>query len=941
MNLKLKLIKKIVSLILAVLLFINPLVVPVVYAEETAPPQEIVSPEPTPTDPAPTQTESLSVENGDPSPTPAPESTITTGDAEASSQTDTTANDNEDTVEVPLDDSVGIGNSNQADVSNDLDSSANTGMNQESGSAGDASIDTGDATASGQMTSDINSNTVVATASPTLTLTPTPAETSETSSESSDGGSGSEGSETPTAEVKDLTVTNENDSKVTDEADVLANTGNNVASENLGDVDLKTGDALAWLNLLNFLNTNIVGSNFELLVLDVNENSGEIDLNELWKQLQEQSSSDSVFLVGDESSSNLRLVVSNKNTADLENNVNVCVTTGDNQANQNNSAEVDTGDATALANIINMVNANILGSKFFFGIINITGQFTGNLILPRPERFLGTGDSTVGGEGTVFENQNTASLSDILASWANSGGNTENNNGGDNTIDTGSATAVSTDLSLVNLNLYQNDWFYLLMNILGSWNGKTSGWSNPEATDETTGQNQAYEVGSQSSLPEGSSTDIGSTPPIDFQNQNTANVRNNINVSASTGGNQANGNINGASIKTGNAKAVLNMLNLINLNILASRWFMGLVNVLGSWSGNTIFAYPDLTVSLSGSPEEVSPGDSFEYVLDFANQGYDDAEDVSVKMDFPRGLLYEGDDSGVPANCSSQNCSWGVGNLKRAQGGSFRIKVRLDPNFLSISQTSFLEKLIPQVYAAEGSSSFVVKASVATIIPESDNNNNVSERMTGVKEPAESAGGVDFGSGSNQESGVDQRLPVLEVTAKNNVNDFVYPKDIVTFEITVKNTGEVRSEKTYLTHALYNGVPEDLGIARINIGTIEPGRTAKITFGITLADGEEFHAGSYHSITKAIGYAPNGSEVSSNGARTDFKIRLKEIASLFEARAIGKEEDQVLGTATNCPVPQEKILPYVLLFILSAFWIVDRSRRLSERYLINEKLKKN
>lgn len=348
-------------------MFINPLVVPVVYAEETAPPQEIVSPEPTPTDPAPTQTESLSVENGDPSPTPAPESTITTGDAEASSQTDTTANDNEDTVEVPLDDSVGIGNSNQADVSNDLDSSANTGMNQESGSAGDASIDTGDATASGQMVNDINSNTAVATASGCTPVGCASLTPSETSSESSDGGSGSEGSETPTAEVKDLTVTNENDGDVTNEADVSANTGENIASENLGDADLKSGDATAWLNLLNFLNTNIVGSNFELVVLDVGENDGELDLNELWKQLQEQSSSDSVFLVGDESS-NLRLLVSNKNDADLENNVTVCATSGDNEANQNNSAEVDTGNATALANIINMVNANILGSKFFFGI---------------------------------------------------------------------------------------------------------------------------------------------------------------------------------------------------------------------------------------------------------------------------------------------------------------------------------------------------------------------------------------------------------------------------------------------------------------------------------------------------------------------------------------------------------------------------------------------
>jgi len=297
-------------------------------------------------------------------------------------------------------------------------------------------------------------------------------------------------------------------------------------------------------------------------------------------------------------------------------------------------------------------------------------------------------------------------------------------------------------------------------------------------------------------------------------------------------------------------------------------------------------------------------------------------------MDFPRGVIYEGDTSGIQASCDSQNCSWGVGNLKRAQGGSFRIKVRLDPNFLSLDQISFFEKLIPQVYAAEGNSSFVVKASVTTIIPESDNNNNVYERLTGVKEPA--VGGVAL------DDGVDQRLPVLEITAKNNVNGFVYPKDIITFEITVKNFGEVRAENAYLAQALYNGVPEDFGVARINIGTIEPGRTARITFGITLNNGAEFHAGSYHSVAKAIGYAPSGIEVSSNEARTDFEIRLKEIASLFEARAIEKEEDQVLGTDTNCPVPQEKILPYVLLFILSGLWIVDRSKKLSEKYFLKD-----
>lgn len=897
MKFKNKIFNKILGLILAVLLFINPLVVPLVYAE------------------------------GEEGVTPTPQSTITTGDADASSTTDTIVNNNQDTIDGNIStppgscsppegqtscpDDITIDNNNQATVSAATDSSADTGDNQSIGGSGDATIDTGDATASGQMTNDINSNTVVATSSP-------------------------EPSQTSSGSPEDLNVTNENNGDVKNSADVSANTGENLASENLGDVDLKTGDALAWLNLLNFLNTNIVGSDFEVLYLDIKDDSnGEINLNEIWKELQARNGSDSLSLVGDPASGNLRLIIKNTNNANLENNVNVCATTGDNQANQNNSVQIETGDATALANIINMVNANILGSKFFFGIINITGQFKGNLILPRPERFIGVGSSAIGGAGAIFENQNFASVADSLSASASTGGNQENNNGGDNTINTGDAEAAARDLSLINLNLYQNDWFYLLMNILGSWNGKTYGWSNPGMAEEATEQSQAYEIGNQSSA------NVGSTSPVDFQNQNTANVKNDISVSASTGDNQANGNTNGASIKTGKAKAVLNLLNLINLNILASRWFMGLVNVLGSWSGNTIFAYPDLVVSLSGSPDEVSPGDSFEYVLNFGNQGYDDAEDVSVKMDFPRGLLYEGDDSGVPANCNSQNCTWDVGNLKRSQGGSFRIKVKLDPNFLSISQVSFWQKLIPKVYAAENGSSFIVKALITTTVPESDNNNNVYERLTGVKAPADSAGEVDFGSDGDQESGIDQRQPVLEITAKNNVNGFVYPGDTVTFEITVKNSGDVRSKDTYLTQRLYNGVPEDLGVADINIGTIEPGRTAKVSFGIALADGEEFHAGSYHTITKAIGYAPNGSEVSSNEARTGFNVRFRFIAQV-EAVIPEELEGQVLGAAAEFPGYENKnekeILPYVLLFLLSSAWLIEKNRNLlKEKELYAEK----
>ncbi|MGB9637387.1 MAG: hypothetical protein ACPLY7_01135, partial [Microgenomates group bacterium] len=676
---------------LVVLLFINPLAVPVVYAEEEAPAEENISSSPTPaeqtpppSDPSPSPAESaapssesapspsptaeavtpspepttpsLSAGSNDLSPTPTPQSNITTGDAEASSVTDTTVNNNQETVNGSLatptgscsspegqtncPNDINISNSNQATVSGATDSSATTGENTGSGTGGNVVITTGDALASSSMTNDVNSNTVVATASPDLTLTPTPTETSE-AIQPSETSSWSLDVPTPTPEVKDLNITNDNDGKLTNNADISSNTGNNLASENLGNVDLKTGNALAWANLINLLNTNIVSSNFGFMILDIKNDGNEIDLNSLWKQLQEQNSSNSVFLVGDQSS-RLRLIVNNENKASLENSVNVCAITGDNQANQNNSASINTGNAVALANVTNVVNMNILGSAFFFGIINITGQFTGNLILPRRERFLGIGGSANG--EAVFENQNSAKVENNVSSVANSGANQMNNNGGDNVINTGSAVATVNSLSLVNLNLYQNDWFYVLTNVLGNRSGKTYSWSNPGAVEETSGSSQNYEVkGGSSSTTEGqvSAENLTPTQSVNFQNQNTAEVKNNINVLASTGNNQANDNSAGSLINTGEAKAAVNLLNLINLNILSSRWFMGLVNVLGGWSGNMIYAYPDLAVSLSGNTNEVSPGESFDYVLNFVNQGYDDAESVSLKMDFPRGLSYE------------------------------------------------------------------------------------------------------------------------------------------------------------------------------------------------------------------------------------------------------------------------------------------------------------
>jgi uncharacterized repeat protein (TIGR01451 family) len=510
----------------------------------------------------------------------------------------------------------------------------------------------------------------------------------------------------------------------------------------------------------------------------------------------------------------------------------------------------------------------------------------------------------------IFENQNQAEISDNVQSLAETGLNEENENAGDNLIKTGNAVSLANTFSLVNLNIFRNNWFFLLVNNLGNWTGRIFGWSAPSAQEIPQQGSQIFELGLNEPTGEiEGNVQIEESPPLTFQNQNQATVNNNIKTRASTGQNQANNNQGDTSIQTGNAYSLANLFNLVNLNILGGRWFMGLVNVLGNWSGNTIFAYPDVVVSLTDAPAGVSPGDTFEYTLSFKNQGQDEAEGVRIEFKLPAGLTFLGDSSGIIPFCLEQVCSWDIGNLEAGQEGSFKIQVRLEPNFSSDQISSLLEMFIPKAYAAEKEASIIVNASIETIDPESDTGNNSAQATTTVYFPS-------IGSGQ------DLRQPVLEISAWNNVNEFVHPGDTVTFEITVKNKSDVPSYNTRLVQRLYNGAPEDFGTAEFYLGTIEPGKGGKLSFGLKLANDGLLPAGTYRTVAQAFGTAPNGNEVSSNEARTYFEIR-RAISSLFEARAVGKEEGEILGGEdTQCP-KTEDILPYILLLILSSSYLVN------------------
>ncbi len=903
-----KVYKRITIFLLVIYLAVNPALVRLAFAEDVIP---------TPTE-APVEQTSPPAENPPPAevtPTEAPVTTTDTGNANADSQTTTTVNTTTDQIageittpdvpctlpegETTCPDDINIQNDNLAEVTIGTDASATTGGSEVNGTDGDVNITAGDATASGTANSEINSNTVALEPSPgagTSTTTPTP------------------------AEGKSLTVENNNGADVDTETNVAAATGENLASENLGDVTIDTGDALALANILNLLNTNIVGSNFEVLLLNlINENGGEINLNELWKQLQEKQEANGLSLADGSDSSGLSVFIKNQNDANLINDVNVAAGTGNNEANGNNNVNLTTGDAKALANVANLVNLNIYGSKFLFSIINIIDPKTGDLILPRSEMFGAVGGSFEASQSYVFNNNNQADIGDNVSSLADSGNNEANNNG-DSSMTTGNATARSNSFSLVNLNIFQNNWFFLVINNLGNWSGKIIGRIAPSAQEVADNGTMVHEAGLGGS---GEGEGVDGQLGLNFENQNKATLRNNISVIASTGENETNGNRGNTTMKTGNATSLANLFNLVNLNIVGGKFFMGFVNILGDWSGNMVFAYPDVATTVGGTKERVVPGETTEYTLNFVNQGYDDAHGVNLVFELPNGMSYVSDNSGLNHSVSGQTISWALGDLEMRKGGNFTVTVKVSSDFRPGETISWWGWLIPQAHAAENEkeSNLLVKAYISTVDPDSDNNNNSSSVTTVVYQPTN--------NGSDSNNSVDERQPVLEITAKNNVNDFVYAGDIVTFEVTVKNTSSVPSYNTHFQQRLYNGAPDDFGIVDFDLGTIDPGKGGKLVFGLQLSNGGLITAGAYRTIAIVTGKAPNGNGVSSNEARTYFNIKIKNISSLFEAKAEEKQ-DEVLGSSTgdNAPCPKDKdILPYVLLFLLSSVYISTWSRQ--------------
>ena len=311
--------------------------------------------------------------------------------------------------------SLTVSNTNDGYIANELTMDLLTGKNTTSYNTGSGMIETGDIKASANVLNFLNSNLFAANALvgivniygdligdiilPDMTITEPQSPVFETfESSNTNTGAGSDNLADSSSDTR-IEFENLNEAMIKNDVDVTAQTGANDASYNTGGGYIETGNADVKENMVNVANVNQTngGSWWLVLVNRLGEWVGVImgdpDSDGVASSDQsvsgtetDQGISASNAQTGAESENsavsetNKDLSVTNTNTAYVSNDVDITAVTGENQASYNTGhGTIKTGDVLVGTNLLNFLNYNFIGTNWLVGIINVFGNWTGNV----------------------------------------------------------------------------------------------------------------------------------------------------------------------------------------------------------------------------------------------------------------------------------------------------------------------------------------------------------------------------------------------------------------------------------------------------------------------------------------------------------------------------------------------------------------------------------
>lgn len=350
-------------------------------------------------------------------------------------------------------------------------------------------------------------------------------------------------------------------------ADVTANTNGGSAT---------SGDAQAIANIINMLqsSSNVMGGP-GMVTFTANING---DVN--GDLLLDPATLGSVQSASTANTLDNNLTVNNTTNATLNNDITLDTASGDaNVIANTNAGNATSGNADAVANIVNILNSAVTAGQSFLGVININGNLNGDILLPPnfvdtllasnvPHYTVNTGELN----NNVTVNQtNNVGISNDLHATATSGNATVDANTTGGNATSGLANTNLTVFNLTGSDIVASNDLLVFVNVLGSWYGMIM--NAPAGT-------------TAASLGGGVITN-SSTNNATLNNTNNESINNHVNVSANTGDANVRDNTNAGNATTGNATASINLVNMINNRLSLNGWFgLLFINVFGTWNGS-------------------------------------------------------------------------------------------------------------------------------------------------------------------------------------------------------------------------------------------------------------------------------------------------------------------------------------------------------------------
>ncbi|HEX5395020.1 MAG TPA: hypothetical protein VFW52_01570 [Candidatus Saccharimonadales bacterium] len=349
-----------------------------------------------------------------------------------------------------------------------------------------------------------------------------------------------------------------------------ATSGDATVSKNTTGGSAASGDANAILNLINLLQTS-TGA--------LQDNGFSVFNSNVYGNVQGDLMIDpSQILAKSDKPSNL--TVNAQNSGSINNDVDLSAKTGSASVDSNTSAgNAASGNAAAVANIVNVINSVIGSGQSFLGAVNIYGSLDGDILLP-PDvlqtLLANNGGSSatttpvkVDSNANIANNQSINNLVDLSAA---SGLADVSHNTSAGNATTGSTQTNLTILNLVGSQIAGKDVLLVFVNVMGKWVGVL--YSAPQ--------------GSTAAAIGGGITGNTSTPVnSDVEATTNQSINNNIKLAAASGDASVTNNTTAGNATSGDAMAAANILNILNSTFSLADWFGVLfINVFGTWNGS-------------------------------------------------------------------------------------------------------------------------------------------------------------------------------------------------------------------------------------------------------------------------------------------------------------------------------------------------------------------